>query len=65
MSESIALYLNEIGAVALLDADSERDLAQIVERGVAARKRLDAGDRSREVRKAVRDGLEAKEQFVR
>lgn len=65
MSESIALYLNEIGAVALLDADSERDLAQIVERGVAARKRLDAGDRSREVRKAVRDGLDAKEQFVR
>lgn len=65
MSESIALYLNEIGTVPLLDAESERELAQRIEAGLAAQQRLDAGDTGRELRKAVRAGRDAKELFIR
>ena len=33
MSDSVGQYLNEIGAVALLNAAEERELAQNTERG--------------------------------
>ncbi|HTO01502.1 MAG TPA: sigma-70 family RNA polymerase sigma factor [Microthrixaceae bacterium] len=65
MSDSIGLYLNEIGAVALLDAEEERELARAIETGVAARKRHEAGERSREVRKAMSAGALAKDRFIR
>ncbi len=65
MSDSIGLYLNEIGAVALLDAEEERELARVIELGVAATKRHEAGDRSREVRKAIAAGAAAKDRFIR
>ncbi len=65
MSDSIGLYLNEIGAVALLDAEEERELARVIEAGVAARKRHEAGERSREVRKAMAAGATAKDRFIR
>ncbi|MGB3412880.1 MAG: sigma-70 family RNA polymerase sigma factor [Microthrixaceae bacterium] len=65
MSDSIGLYLNEIGAVALLDAEEERELARAIEAGVAARKRHEAGERSREVRKAMAAGATAKDRFIR
>ena len=42
MSDSVGQYLNEIGAVALLTAEEERELAQVIERGVAARERIAA-----------------------
>ena len=35
MSDSVGQYLNEIGAVPLLNAAEERELAQIIEKGVA------------------------------
>lgn len=65
MSESIALYLNEIGTVALLDAETECELAKLIELGTAARLRFDAGDNSRDVRRAIKDGKAAKERFIR
>ena len=49
MSDSVGQYLNEIGAVALLTAEEERELAQIIEAGVDARRRRDAGERSSEI----------------
>ena len=41
MSDSVGQYLNEIGTVALLNAAEERELSQIIEKGVAARKDID------------------------
>ena len=39
--DSLRLYLYEISRVPLLDAEGERRLARLIERGVAARRRLD------------------------
>ncbi|MFM8902213.1 MAG: sigma-70 factor domain-containing protein [Actinomycetota bacterium] len=33
MSDSIGIYLNEIGKVALLNADDERELSKAIEAG--------------------------------
>ncbi|MBS1849059.1 MAG: sigma-70 family RNA polymerase sigma factor [Actinobacteria bacterium] len=65
MSDSVGQYLNEIGAVALLDAADERELAQKIEAGVAARARIDAGEDSAELRRAVRVAAAAKDRFIR
>ena len=43
MSDSVGQYLNEIGAVALLNAQEERELSQIIEKGFEARARKEAG----------------------
>ena len=40
MSDSVGQYLNEIGLVPLLTAAEERELSQIIEKGVEARERL-------------------------
>src|SRR5207237_7102183 len=58
-------YLNEIGLVPLLTAQEERELSQIIERGRDAQQRLDTGEKSRELRKAVRDAAAAKDRFIR
>ena len=39
--DSLRLYLHEISRVPLLDAEGERRLARLIERGVEARRRLD------------------------
>src|SRR6478672_11824505 len=65
MSDSVGQYLNEIGAVALLNAAEERELAQIIEAGVEARKRLEAGESSPELRRAVAKAASAKDRFIR
>jgi RNA polymerase primary sigma factor len=65
MSDSVGQYLNEIGLVPLLTADEERELSQIIERGRDAQARLDAGERSRELRKAVAAAAAAKDRFIR
>jgi RNA polymerase primary sigma factor len=57
--------LNEIGLVPLLTADEERELSQIIERGRDAQARLDAGERGRELRKAVAAAAAAKDRFIR
>ncbi|HET8931444.1 MAG TPA: sigma-70 family RNA polymerase sigma factor [Acidimicrobiales bacterium] len=65
MSDSVGQYLNEIGAVPLLDAAEERELAQKIEAGVAAQARLDDGESSAELRRAVRTAAAAKDRFIR
>jgi RNA polymerase primary sigma factor len=65
MSDSVGQYLNEIGLVPLLTADEERELSQIIEKGQEAQTRLDAGERGRELQRAVRDAAQAKDRFIR
>jgi len=65
MSDSVGQYLNEIGLVNLLNAQEERELSQIIEKGVAAQARIDDGERSHELRRAVHDAAIAKDRFIR
>ncbi len=65
MSDSVGQYLNEIGLVPLLNADEERELSQTIERGRDAQERIDAGERGRELRKAVASAAAAKDRFIR
>jgi len=65
MRDSTGQYLHEIGQVPLLDAARERELAQRIEAGRAARARLDAGETGAELRRAVREGARAKDEFIR
>lgn len=65
MSDSVGQYLNEIGLVPLLTADEERELAQVIEAGVAARERLAAGEDTPELRRADRAAARAKDRFIR
>ncbi len=65
MSDSVGQYLNEIGAVALLTAEEERELSQIIERGVAARIRIADGAGSLEDRRLDRAAARAKDRFIR
>jgi RNA polymerase primary sigma factor len=65
MSDSVGQYLNEIGTVPLLNAQEERELAQIIEAGFEARARLEQGEKGREIRKAIRAADAAKDRFIR
>ena len=65
MSDSVGQYLNEIGLVPLLTADEERELSQTIERGRDAQQRIDAGERGRELRRAVAAAAAAKDRFIR
>ena len=65
MSDSVGLYLNEIGLVPLLTAQEERELSQVIERGREARARLDKGEKSRELRQAVKAAAASKDRFIR
>ena len=65
MSDSVGQYLNEIGLVPLLTAQEERELSQVIERGREARARLDKGEKSRELRQAVKAAAASKDRFIR
>src|SRR5437762_8755973 len=65
MSDSVGQYLNEIGLVPLLTAMEERELSQVIERGREAAARLEAGEKSRELRQAVKAAAAAKDRFIR
>ena len=65
MRDSVGQYLHDIGTVPLLDKEQERSLAQQIEAGRDAQARLDAGERSPELRRAVRQGARAKDHFIR
>ena len=65
MSDSVGQYLNEIGAVALLNAQEERELSQAIERGVQARQRKEQGERGPKLNRAIRDAAAAKDRFIR
>ncbi len=65
MSDSVGQYLNEIGLVPLLTAEEERELSQVIERGVAARVRIEEGADTAENRRAARQAAKAKDRFIR
>ena len=65
MSDSVGQYLNEIGLVPLLTAAEERELSQIIEKGVDARERLALGEKGVELKRADRKAAEAKDRFIR
>ena len=65
MSDSVGLYLNEIGMVSLLTAEEEIELSQIIERGVDARARKASGEKGRELDKAIAAAAAAKDRFIR
>ncbi|MCH7788825.1 MAG: sigma-70 family RNA polymerase sigma factor [Acidobacteria bacterium] len=65
MSDSVGQYLNEIGMVPLLNAEEERELAQIIEKGQEALARREAGETGREVRRGISDAAVAKDRFIR
>ncbi len=65
MSDSVGQYLNEIGLVPLLTAAEERELSQVIEKGVAARAQKEEGERGRPLDRAIRDADMAKDRFIR
>ncbi len=58
-------YLNEIGMVPLLNAQEERELSQIIERGAEARAKKEAGETDRQIERAIRAAARAKDRFIR
>ena len=65
MTDSVGQYLNEIGLVPLLTATEERELSQVIEKGVEARAAIEAGDDTPENRRLARKAAEAKDRFIR
>jgi len=65
MNDSIGLYLNDIGKVALLTAEDERELSKAIEAGREAAKRLEAGERGVALRRDLRNAAAAKDRFIR
>lgn len=65
MSDSVGQYLNEIGLVPLLNAQEERDLSKIIERGAEAREKKEDGETGRDLDRAIREAAVAKDRFIR
>ncbi|MFM9086485.1 MAG: RNA polymerase sigma factor RpoD/SigA [Acidimicrobiia bacterium] len=65
MSDSIGIYLNEIGKVPLLTAEDERTLSKAIEAGREAQKRIAAGERGAALRADLRNAAKAKDRFIR
>jgi RNA polymerase primary sigma factor len=65
MNDAIGLYLNEIGKVALLNAEEERQLSRAIEAGRLAAERIEQGEHTPELRQAVTDAAKAKDRFIR
>ena len=65
MNDSIGIYLNDIGKVDLLTAADERELSRKIESGREAAARKARGEKGRDINKAIREGAEAKERFIR
>lgn len=67
----VRLYLTDIGRHPLLTKDDEARLGQAIEQGVTAREQLEAGGQAltasekRELKKLIKAGAQAKDQFVK
>jgi RNA polymerase primary sigma factor len=71
-SDTVRMYLREIGRVGLLNADDERRLAQRIEQGNLAAVELDACDpdgldpaRRRQLMRTIQQGQQAKSDLIR
>ncbi|MEZ5320684.1 MAG: sigma-70 family RNA polymerase sigma factor [Microthrixaceae bacterium] len=65
MSDSVGVYLNEIGKVPLLTAAEEIELSKLIEAGAAARVRKEAGERGADINRAISAAHTAKDRFIR
>ncbi len=65
MSDSIGMYLNDIGKVPLLNAEEERELSKIIEDGRDAAERLANGEKGARLKTAVNHAGVAKDRFIR
>src|SRR4029077_14401904 len=65
MSDSVGLYLNEIGMVNLLTAEEERELSRTMEDGVEAAHCKARGERARALDRRIAAGAAAKDRFIR
>ncbi len=65
MNDSIGLYLNDIGKVALLNAEDERELSKAIEAGRDAAAQIEKGERSAALRRDLRNAATAKDRFIR
>ncbi|HEY4333317.1 MAG TPA: sigma-70 family RNA polymerase sigma factor [Ilumatobacteraceae bacterium] len=65
MSDSIGMYLNDIGKVSLLTAEEERELSRTIEEGRAAAERLANGEKNPRLKTAVNAAAAAKDRFIR
>jgi RNA polymerase sigma factor (sigma-70 family) len=65
MNDSIGLYLNDIGKVALLTAEDERELSRVIEAGREAAEKLANGQRGVALKASVAAAANAKDRFIR
>jgi len=65
MSDSIGMYLNEIGKVPLLNAEEERELSRVIEEGRDAAERLAKGEKGARLKSKVTAAANAKDRFIR
>ncbi|MCU1365361.1 MAG: hrdD, partial [Ilumatobacteraceae bacterium] len=65
MNDSIGLYLNDIGKVALLNAEEERELSRAIEAGREAAERISNGEKSVALKRDVTAAAKAKDRFIR
>ena len=70
-SDSVRLYLSEIGQVPLLTADEEKDLGKKIKAGIVAQAKLNSSDgdlsfaERRKLQRTAKDGEKAKDHMVR
>lgn len=70
-SDSVRLYLNEIGQVDLLTADEEKDLGKKIKSGIVAQEQLNSSNSEldfserRRLQRVAKDGEKAKDHMVR
>jgi RNA polymerase primary sigma factor len=65
MTDTLGLYLNDIGKVPLLTASEERELARTIEQGIDAEAKIAAGDKDRALTHQVHAAEAAKDRFIR
>jgi RNA polymerase primary sigma factor len=65
MTDTLGLYLNDIGKVPLLSAIEERELSRAIEQGSGAAAKIAAGSKDRDLKRQVAAAEVAKDRFIR